>query len=145
MYLDDIPLRLELVTDRVTIDEHKMVAFAEEYDPLPVHTDAEYAKTTRLKRLLAPGVMTFMEVWKKFVEQDLFGEELVAGKSTKIEWFLPVFAGDVLYGRAAVTGIERRNAYNGLVELTMDVYNQDEKCVLQSVIESIVAYRPQKQ
>ncbi|WP_303805927.1 MaoC/PaaZ C-terminal domain-containing protein [Ruminococcus flavefaciens] len=66
------------------IDKDKMLEFAKEYDDVPLHTDEEYAKTTPFGKLIAPGVMSFMAVWAKYLEVDFFGDELLAGKSTKI-------------------------------------------------------------
>ena len=44
-----------------------------------------------------------MSVWAKYLETDFFCEELLAGKSTKIEWLKPVYADDVLTGKATIT------------------------------------------
>ena len=140
MYLDEIPLGHQLTTAPAVIDYDKMLAFAQIYDPLRIHTDPEYAKTTRFGKLIAPGVMSFMSIWAKVLETDLFGDALIAGKSTHIEWHKPVFAGDVLHGELTVSRIERRNDYNGICETTMQVYNQDGVCVLTNVTESVVAY-----
>ena len=68
----------------------------------------------------------------------------MAGVSTKIEWFHPVYAGDRLRGVARVSRIERRNAFNGIAEVTVDVFNQKGVKVLSDVTESVVRYRPQK-
>lgn len=141
MYLDDIQLNMEMDIPEVVIDQQRMMDFARLYDPIPLHMDEEYAKNTRFGRLIAPGVMSFMAVWAEFVKLNLFGEELIAGKSTKIEWFKPVYAGDVLKGRARVSDIVRRNAYNGIVVVTVDVYNQHGEKVLTDATESVVKYR----
>lgn len=143
MYLDDMKLDQQFTSKRVTITKEKMVAFATEYDPFPLHFDEEYAKKTRYGALIAPGVMSFMSIWADFMARGFLGEELIAGKSTKIEWFKPVFAGDVLSGTITVTRLERRNAYNGVVELTTHVYNQKQELVLTDVTESIVKCRHQ--
>ena len=141
MYLDDIQLNMEMDIPEVVIDQQRMMEFARQYDPIPLHMDEEYAKNTRFGRLIAPGVMSFMAVWAEFVKLNLFGEELIAGKSTKIEWFKPVYAGDVLKGKARVSDIVRRNAYNGIAVVTVDVYNQHGERVLTDVTESVVKYR----
>ena len=141
MYLDEIKLNQELDIPEVVIDRQRMMDFARLYDPIPLHMDEAYAKGTRFGDLIAPGVMSFMAVWAEFVKLNLFGEELIAGKSTKIEWFKPVYAGDVLRGRARVSDIVRRNAYNGIVEVTVDVYNQHGEMVLSDVTESVVKIR----
>ena len=87
--------------------------------------------------------MSFMSVWAKYLEVDFFGEELLAGKSTKIEWLKPVFAEDVLTGKATVTNLVKRNAKNGLVELTIEAYNQHGELVLTDVTEAIVKCKMQ--
>jgi len=124
------------------IEKEKMLAFAREYDNIPLHTDEEYAKSTPFGRLIAPGVMSFMAVWAKYLEVDFFGEALLAGRSTKIEWMKPVFAGDVLRGKATVTGLVRRNPKNGLAEITIEAYNQHGELVLKNVTEAVVKCRP---
>ena len=74
-------------------------------------------------------------------EIDLAGDELIAGKSTKIEWQKPVYAGDKLKGKGKVTRLNKRNEKNGIVELYMDVYNQNGEIVLTNVTEMIVKCR----
>jgi len=141
MYLDDLNIGMEVDVPAVTIDRQRMLDFARLYDPIPLHLDEEYAKGTKFGDLIAPGVMTFMSVWAEFVKLKMFGEELIAGKSTKIEWFKPVFAGDTLKGKARISDISRRNRYNGICEVTVDVYNQHGEMVLTDVTESVVKYR----
>ena len=142
MYFDDIKIGMAVEIAPALIEKEKMLAFARDYDNIPFHTDEEYAKTTPFGRLIAPGVMSFMSVWAKYLEVDIFGEELLAGKSTKMEWFKPVFAQDVLTGKATVTGLTKRNVKNGLVEITIDAYNQKGELVLTDVTEAIVKCKP---
>ena len=102
------------------------------------HTDEEYAKASPFGRLIAPGVMSFMSVWAKYLEVDFFGEALLAGKSTRIEWHKPVYDGDILYGKAEITNLVPRSPRNGLVEITIEVFNQKSTHVLSNVTEAIV-------
>lgn len=138
MYFDEIKLGMAVETAPAVIEKEKMLAFARDYDNIPLHTDEEYAKSTPFGKLIAPGVMSFMSVWAKYLEVDFFGSELLAGKSTKIEWLKPVFADDVLTGKATVTNLVKRSERNGLVEVTIDVFNQDGVLVLKDVTEAIV-------
>ena len=119
-----------------------MMAFARNYDNIPLHTDEEYAKSIPFGKLIAPGVMSFMSVWAKYLEVDFFGEQLLAGKSTKIEWLEPVYVDDVLTGKATITNLVKRNAKNGLVEVTIEAYNQTGILVLTDVTEAIVKCKP---
>lgn len=141
MYLNDMWINMEIEIPEAIIDKESMLSFAKRYDSIPLHTDEEYAKNTKFGQIIAPGVMSFMAVWAKYLEVDVFGEELVAGKSTRIEWYKPVYADDVLKGKAVLTNVTRRNPYNGIAELTIEVFNQHGEHVLSNVTEAIVKYR----
>ena len=132
---------MEIEIAPTVIKKEKMLSFARDYDNIPLHTDEEYAKKTTFGKLIAPGVMSFMSVWARFLEVDIFGKELLAGKSTKIEWIKPVFADDVLKGKAVITNCVDRNSKNGLVEVSIYAYNQDGVLVLTDVTEAIVKKR----
>ena len=142
MFFDNLKIGMTVDTAPVAIEKEKMVAFARTYDNIPLHTDEKYARTTPFGKLIAPGVMSFMSVWAKYLEVDFFGEELIAGKSTKIEWIKPVYADDVLSGKATITNLIKRNAKNGLVEVSINVYNQNGELVLKDVTEAVVKCRP---
>lgn len=145
MYFDDLKLGMTVKTAPAVIEKEKMLAFARDYDNIPLHTDEEYAKATPFGRLIAPSVMSFMSVWAKYLEVDFFGEELLAGKSTKIEWVKPVYAGDVLTGTATVTNLVERNVRNGLVEVTIHVHNQKGELVIIDTTEAVVKRKEQKE
>ena len=143
MYFDDIEIGMSVDIAPAVIEKDKMLAFARDYDNIPLHTDEEYAKTTQFGQLIAPGVMSFMAVWVKYLEVSFFSDSIVAGVSTKIEWKKPVFAGDVLTGKATVTDKIRRNARNGLVVVSIDVYNQHGELVLKDTTETVVKCSPE--
>lgn len=138
MYFEEFELGFQTGVAPVVIKKEDMLAFANKFDNLPIHTDEEYAKSTVFGKLIAPGVMSFMSVWVKYLENDFFGEQLIAGKSTKIDWLKPVYANDVLTGKATITNLIPRNEKNGIVELTIDAFNQRGELVLTDVTEAIV-------
>ena len=138
MFLDEIKIGAKIEIAPAVIEEDEMLAFSRRFNNIPVHTDADFAKTTKFGKPLASGVMSFLVVWANYVQQDFSSEQLIAGKSSKIDWFKPVFAGDILTGTAEVTAITPRNDYNGVLEVTIDVFNQSGELVLKNVTESIV-------
>ena len=142
MYFEEFKSGSKFQIEPAVIDKDDMLSFAKRYDPIPLHTDEEYAKGTIFGALIAPGVMSFMSVWAKYLENDLAGDELIAGKSTKIEWHKPVFAEDVLSGTCTVSKLTKRNEKNGIVELFFEVVNQNGECVLTDVTEMIVKCKP---
>ena len=142
MFFEDLKLGMTVEIAPTVIEKEKMMAFARTYDPIPLHTDEAYAAASPFGKLIAPGVMSFMSVWARYLEVDFFGEELLAGKSTKIEWLKPVYADDVLTGKATITNLVPRNAKNGSAEITIEAYNQNGELVLTDVTEAIVKCRP---
>ena len=138
MYFNDLKLGMTVEIAPAVIEKQKMMDFAHTYDNIPLHTDEEYAKASPFGGLIAPGVMSFMSVWAKYLEVDFFGKALLAGKSTKIEWHKPVYAGDVLHGTATITNLVQRSPRNGIVEITIEAYNQNDVLVLSNVTEAIV-------
>ena len=141
MYFDDIIVGMTVQIAPAVIQKEKMLEFARNYDNIPLHTDEEYAKSTPFGALIAPGVMSFMSVWANYLEVDFFGKELLAGKSTRIEWIRPVYAEDILTGTAEITNLVKRSVRNGLVEITIKAYNQKGELVLMDVTEAIVKCR----
>ena len=53
-----------------------------------------------------------------------------------------MFAGDVLTGKASITNLVKRNERNGMVDLTIDIYNQNGDLVITDVTETVVKCRP---
>ena len=141
MYFDDLKLGMSVEIAPAVIEKQKMMDFAYTYDNIPLHTDEIYAKASPFGGLIAPGVMSFMSVWVKYLEVDFIGKELLAGKSTKIEWHKPVYADDVLHGTAMITNLVRRSARNGIAEITIEAYNQNGVHVLSNITEAIVKCR----
>ena len=138
MYFDELKVGMTVETAPAVIKKDKMIEFAKDYDNIPLHTDEEYAKTTPFGCLIAPGVMSFMSVWAKYLEVDFFGDQLLAGKSSKIEWIKPVYAEDVLTGKATITNLIKRSDKNGIAEISLDIYNGKGELVIKNVTEAVV-------
>lgn len=71
---------LEIDYGTLRIPEEDMIAFAKANDPLPFHTDPDYAAEHVFGRIIASGSQLFMEYHKRhFIPQ--FGKSIVAGLS----------------------------------------------------------------
>ena len=141
MYFEDFSIGQKFQTKSVEITKEQIQSFAKDYDPIPLHMDEEYGKNSRYGDIIAPGVMSFMLVWAEIVRLNLWEDSLVAGKSTSIEWYKPVYAGDELRGEMTVTKTVDRNEYNGTLEVQVDVFNQKDELVLRDITESILEKR----
>jgi len=112
--------------------------FAQEWDPMPFHTDAEYAASTRFGGLIASGHQTFLSCWRLASAQNPeLIEALVAGVQITERWLAPVGVGDALTGVFAVVGKQQRNAYNGSVFFEFTAHNQRGDCVMTASIEIV--------
>ena len=126
MFFEDFSVGQSWQVAPFTISREQIIDFARLYDPLPVHTDEQYAKTTRFKGLIASGPMTFMLFWTEFIKaHDILGEELIAGLENHMEWPVPTYPGDTLQGTVSITAMRSRNAYNGVIDVEIKAYNQD--------------------
>ncbi|WP_400208395.1 MaoC family dehydratase [Candidatus Methanomassiliicoccus intestinalis] len=141
MFLEEFELGKRYVLGPILITKEDLLEFARKYDNLPLHTDEEYAKKTRFGTLIAPGMFSLLTVWDRFLELNCFGDELIAGKSTKTEWLKPVFVADTLTGELVISRLTPRNKYNGIVESQLTVYNQKREIVLESTTEVVVKRR----
>jgi acyl dehydratase len=142
MYLEEFAVGQSFDIPPFTVTREQVIAFARDYDPLAIHLDEDYAQTTRFGGLVASGVMTFMLAWTSFITtRDPFGTELIAGRSNHMSWPVPTFPGDTLSGTVTVAGVRRRNPYNGIVELSLEVFNQDGEQAVGGGAEVVVAAR----
>lgn len=141
-YFDELTIGQTFVVPPVSIGDDAIRAFAHSYDPLPVHLDESYAASSPFGRIIAPGVMTFMVVWAAFLRSTGWGENFIAGKNTKIEWFAPVYAADVLRGEARVMDLVRHKPDSGILYLAFDIYNQHGVRVVFDLSELVLKTRP---
>jgi acyl dehydratase len=140
LFLDDFEAGQTWNVTTQTITAEQIKAFAAVYDPLPLHLDEEYAKTTRYGSLIASGPMSFLTVWSEFIrEVDPFGDQLVGGINNHVSFLAPVRPGDTLTGEIRVLGTTPRNPHNGTVEFELDAYNQDDLPVIHAVVQVVIA------
>lgn len=137
MYSEDFYIGRQFRLEPTIIEEEKMTAFAWEYDPLPIHTDKEFAKQSKFGRRIAPGAMSFMSVWAEFVRSGAL-KHVIAGVGTSLEWIAPVYGGDVLYGTVTVTDNIPKSG-KALVELTTEISNQNGVSVMWNVTKTLIA------
>ena len=143
MYFEQLRVGMAADIAPVVIEREAIADFARRYDDLPMHTDETYAKSGPFGGIIAPGMLTYLTVWAKYLEADFFAEGILAGKSAHIEWLAPVYPGDTLAARAEITALTPRSERNGLAELTLRVYNQHGAEVLTAVNEAVVKCLPE--
>eukprot|EP01132_Coremiostelium_polycephalum_P010665 gene10665-13063_t len=78
-------------------------------DHNPIHTDGEYAATTRFKRTIVHGTLV-SSVLSKVVANRLPGPGSIYVKQ-ELNYIKPTFVGDTVRGKVTVTGISGKKVF----------------------------------
>src|SRR6185295_3060959 len=85
-YLDELFVGQRFNSDTHLIDEEQIKAFAKQFDPQPFHLDAEAAKGTLFKGLVASGWHTAAITMQLLVESGMPLAGGVIGAGGEIAW-----------------------------------------------------------
>ncbi|WP_165872078.1 MaoC family dehydratase [Natrarchaeobius halalkaliphilus] len=143
-YFEDIEVgvRRELGSYRMSDDEIK--EFAEQYDPLPIHTDAELASRSRHEGVIASGFHTFAATNRIVTENFKSNLAVIAGLGIDdLRWYNPVRPEDTLTAEMEV--LEKRTSESdpnrGIFRLDVTASNQDGDDVISFVDTGMVEVR----
>jgi acyl dehydratase len=114
LYAEDLREGQEFPFGSYPMVEDEMLAFARQYDPIPIHTDPVAAAASPFGGLIASGLHT-MAVYQRLIVEAMWTRVAgIAGRSLQIRLSKPVRAGNRLSGCARITAIthraERRDA-----------------------------------
>ena len=145
LHFEDLEVGAKFRTNSVTVTEAEIIAFAQQFDPQPFHTDPVAAPDTVFGRLVASGWHTAALTMRLMV----LGEFKLAGGSIglgieKITWPEPVLPGDTLTVVSEVMAKRLSNSKpdRGLVTFLNTTYNQQGCPVQQMTSVQIVLCRP---
>ncbi|MCY0148024.1 MaoC family dehydratase [Hoeflea sp. G2-23] len=129
----------------VTADE--IIAFAMEFDPQPMHIDAEAGAASILGGLAASGWHTCAMMMRMMADSYLLRTAAEGAPGIDhVRWRKPVLAGDVLSGETRV--LEARESRSrpgiGIVSLRHELRNQIGDTVIESENPVMVRLRPQE-
>ncbi len=128
VFLDDLEVGQTWTGSPVVFTEDEIVRFAREFDPQPMHVDAEAAAAGRFGGLIASGWHVASRAMREFVDTAPFGDTPMLGlKIDDLEWRRPVRPGDRLTIRREVVAIRRSQSKpdRGVVTMRMTATNQD--------------------
>jgi acyl dehydratase len=89
LYFDDLHVGQRFTSGTHRIDAEQIQAFAQQFDPQPFHLDAEAAKDTVFKGLVASGWHTAAISMRLIVESELEIAGGMIGASAEISWPKP--------------------------------------------------------
>ncbi|MBV9174091.1 MAG: MaoC family dehydratase [Chloroflexi bacterium] len=135
---------IELGTCEFTSDS--ITAFAREYDPQPMHTDPERAKTSIYGGLIASGWQTAVTYMRMLVDRLVNGTESLGSPGLdSLRWLRPVRPGDTLLARFTIleTRSSRSRPDRGIVRSRGEMLNQHGEVVMDVEAVNFFGRRPQ--
>ncbi len=110
-----------------------IIAFARQYDPQPMHTDPEQARTSIYGGLIASGWHTAATYMRLLVDSVIGQSESIGSPGIdNLRWLKPVRPGDTLRGRFTVleAKLSRSRPEWGIVRSRGEMVNQADEVVM---------------
>jgi acyl dehydratase len=120
----------------MTVSREELVGFAREFDPQPMHTDAEAAKHTFVGQLIASGWGTAALNMRMMCDDFVLKSASMGGPGVdELKWLKPVLPGDTLTGQRTVLAAKASSSKpdRGIVKLKTELTNQRGERVLEQV------------
>jgi acyl dehydratase len=139
-FLDDLHVGQRFTSGRHLIDAEQIRAFAMQFDPQPFHLDAEAAKDTLFRELVASGWHTAAITMRLLVESGLPIARGLIGVGGEITWPNPTRPGDVLQVVSEVRELRpsRSHPERGIATIRSETRNQRGEIVLVLIAKLIV-------
>jgi acyl dehydratase len=127
-----------------SVSEAEIIAFAERFDPQPIHTDARFAASGPFGGLIASGWHTASLAMRLVVDHYLpRAASLASPGIDELRWPAPVRPGDSL--RLRTTTLETRRSKSkpdrGLIRTRAELLNQHDQIVLSLVAMNLIKLR----
>ncbi len=144
VYFEDIDIGQKMVTRGRTITEADIVAFAGltgDYNPM--HTDADYMKSSVFGQRIAHGMLTLSYAVGQAYQLGFMERTVIAFRGLEMKFSLPVFIGDTLHVELVVLEKkEARRLGGGTVTMEVKIINQEGKAVQSGTWTVILASKP---
>lgn len=107
------------------VAREELTGFARQYDPQPMHVDADSTGGRVFGDVIASGFHTLAIAWRLWIDQGLLGDDGEAGLGLlDVRWLEPVFADDRLRTRTTIKVARETSKGRGFVRFGFEVLNQ---------------------
>jgi 3-hydroxybutyryl-CoA dehydratase len=144
LYFEDFETSGDMVTRGRTVTEADVLAFAGlTGDYMELHTNEEYARSTKFGRRIAHGALIFSISMGLATRMNMLDDTLLAFAGVdKLRFVDPVFFGDTVHVVKKVVDRKELGAAQGTVTFDTRVLNQHGKLVLAYMDRLLVKKRP---
>jgi len=145
IYFEDFKIGRVFKTDSQKITKEDIIAFGNDFAPLPYHTDPEAAKDYMFGELVAAGFHTCSISFGLFIRAGIFDDCAMGSPGfNKLRWKVPVRPDDILKVSASVTETSpaKDDKSRNLISLLFVTTNQENQTVLEMETRHFVRSRP---
>lgn len=144
LWFEEFTEGVEFVSRGRTITEADIVTFAGvSGDFNPMHTDAEYAKTTQFGARIAHGALVFSVATGLMYQLNMLEGTVIAFTGFEMKLRAPVFIGDTIKVTGKVTGTRKMAAAGGgFVTFDVKIINQKGETVQKGELTLMMRSRP---
>ena len=131
-WFEDYQVGIVVELGSISASEAEIVAFARQFDPQPIHTQPEWAKTGPFKGLIASGWHTVALMMRLIVDHFISHNSGLASPGVdEVRWFKPLRPGDKLSVRATVVEAKpsRSKPDRGMVRTRFEAFNADGELI----------------
>jgi acyl dehydratase len=146
LWLEDLSVGQEFLSDTHTLTADEIKEFADRYDPQPFHLNEDAARRTMFGGLAASGWHTAAITMRLSVTSGLPLANGIIGSGGELSWPKPVRPGDTLQVKAVISEIipSRSKPDRGMVIVKLTTTNQNGEIVQTFSPKLVVFRRPTK-
>ena len=129
LFFEDFHIGRQFTTEPASLSERDIIAFAEKYDPQPMHTDKVAAEKSIYGGLIASGFQTISVGAAQWLRTGMQEGTGMGGPGLReIRWLAPVRPGDVLHTTVEVADarVSRSKPDRGIVRFAYTMRNDTE-------------------
>src|SRR5882757_2545240 len=144
-YLEDFAVGQTFRSGRLRVERERILAFAAEFDPQPLHLDEAAARRSFFGELTASGWYTVADSMRLLIDTGLkpAGGYIGAG-ADGFRWPRAVRPGDELRVECEVIEVRPSTSRpdRGLIKVRITTLNQNNEAVLVNIANMVVLRRP---
>ncbi len=139
MKFDEFTIGQVFETKSFKLTKEDIMRFAGEFDPQYMHLDEEKANQGRFNGIIASGIHTLAISFKLWVEQGIYGDDVIAGtRMNNIKFIKPVYPDDELHTIVEVIDKKAKNNETGIVTVLLYTFNDKEEKVFEGDLSVLI-------
>ena len=139
MKLDEFTIGQVFETKSFKLTKEDIMRFAGEFDPQYMHLDEEKANQGRFNGIIASGIHTLAISFKLWVEQGIYGDDVIAGtQMNNIKFIKPVYPGDELHTIVEVIDKKEKKDESGILTVLLSTFNDKEEKVFEGDLSVLI-------